>query len=155
MSILDKFTDQFKKKSHAPKLPKAAADEDASAKKPVAKKADAPKKADEAKSEVTQASAGAEASRYANVLIKPHVSEKAAHLAGRGIYVFDVPLSANKIEVRKAVEALYKVEVTSVRTQRGIGKLISRGRIFGSRNDWKKALVELKKGQTINLVEGV
>jgi large subunit ribosomal protein L23 len=155
MSILDKFTDQFKKKSHAPKLPKAAADEDVSAKKPVAKKTDAPKKADTSKSELTQAAVGTKASLYANVLVKPHVSEKAAHLAGKGIYVFDVPLATNKIEIRKAVEALYKVEVTSVRTQRGIGKRVSRGRIAGSRNDWKKALVELKKGQTINLVEGV
>jgi large subunit ribosomal protein L23 len=155
MSFLDRFTKPFKKKSLAPKLPKSAADEDTSAKKPVAKTSEPSKKADAPKKEITQASTAAEASRYADVLVKPHVSEKAAHLAGQGIYVFDVPLGANKVEIRKAVEALYKVEVTNVRTQRGIGKLISRGRIFGSRNDWKKALVELKKGQTINLVEGV
>lgn len=92
---------------------------------------------------------------HAKLLIKPHVSEKAAMLADRGIYVFDIPLSANKIEVRKAVEAIYHVHVISVRTQRGIGKVMKRGKVAGRRSDWKKALVELKKGETIALVEGV
>jgi large subunit ribosomal protein L23 len=95
------------------------------------------------------------AGSYARLLIKPHVSEKAAVLADRGIYVFDVPVSANKVEIGKAVEAIYKVSVAKVRTQRGIGKVMRRGRIKGRRNAWKKALVELKKGQTITLVEGV
>jgi large subunit ribosomal protein L23 len=151
MSFLDRFTNKKdSKKSHAPKV--AAPVEDASAKKPAA----AAKVAVNApKNEATQAATGSKIDAYANVLVKPHVSEKAAHLAEKGIYVFDVPLNANKIEIRKAVESLYKVEVTGVRTQRGIGKAIMRGRISGSRSDWKKALVELKKGQTINLVEGV
>ncbi|OGL73570.1 50S ribosomal protein L23 [Candidatus Uhrbacteria bacterium RIFCSPHIGHO2_12_FULL_60_25] len=87
--------------------------------------------------------------------MKPHVSEKAAYLADRGVYVFDVPLHANKVEIRKAVEALYKVNVTNVRTERGIGKIVRRGRVAGKRSDWKKALVEVQKGQSINLVEGV
>lgn len=92
---------------------------------------------------------------HAFTLMKPHVSEKAARLADKGVYVFDVPLDSNKVEIRKAVEAQYKVHVTAVRTIRGIGKLVSRGKISGRRNHWKKALVELKKGQTLNLVEGV
>ena len=105
--------------------------------------------------DITKPVSGGIIKRYAHTLIKPHVSEKAAHLAGRGIYIFDVPLSANKLEVRKAVEALYKVNVTNVRTIRGIGKMVRRGKITGQRNHWKKALVELKKGQTLNLVAGV
>lgn len=92
---------------------------------------------------------------HAGLLVKPHVSEKAATLADRGIYVFDVPLSANKIEIRKAVEAIYHVHVVAVRTQRGIGKFVQRGKVSGRRSDWKKALVELKHGETIALVEGV
>lgn len=88
------------------------------------------------------------------LLLKPHVSEKAASSA-KGVYVFDVPRSANKVEIRKAVEALYKVKVESVRTVRGIGKILKRGRIKGRRADWKKALVALKKGQTIDVHEGV
>ena len=92
---------------------------------------------------------------HAFTLLKPHVSEKAARLADKGIYVFDVPVTANKVEIRKAVEAQYKVSVTDVRTIRGIGKPVLRGRIAGRRNRWKKAMVELKQGQTITLVESV
>lgn len=88
-------------------------------------------------------------------LLRPHVSEKAAVAAEKGIYVFDVPVTANKVEIAKAVESFYKVNVAKVRTIRGIGKAVRRGVVRGRRNRWKKALVELKKGQTINLVEGV
>jgi large subunit ribosomal protein L23 len=111
--------------------------------------------ADAVETNVTKSASDSVTKRHAHTLIKPHVSEKAAHLAGRGVYVFDVPLSANKLEVRKAVEALYKVNVVQVRTVRGVGKMVQRGRIAGQRNNWKKALVELKKGQTLNLVAGV
>lgn len=103
----------------------------------------------------TKRSSNPRVATHAGLLIKPHVSEKAATLADRGIYVFDVPLSANKIEVRKAVEAIYHVHVVAVRTQRGIGKVMKRGKVTGRRSDWKKALVELKNGETIALVEGV
>lgn len=89
------------------------------------------------------------------VLLTPRVSEKAAFLAAKGTYVFNVPLSANKVEVRKAVESLYKVHVVSVATVRGMGKMVARGRIRGQRSDWKKALVTLKKGEKIDLHQGV
>lgn len=115
---------------------------------PTAKQNDAPKSLDAAVS-------GGLGKAQAFTLLKPHVSEKAAHLADRGIYVFDVPVTANKVEIRKAVEAQYKVSVTDVRTIRGIGKPILRGRIAGRRNRWKKAMVELKKGQIITLAERV
>lgn len=103
----------------------------------------------------TKRSSNPRVATHANFLVKPHVSEKAATLADRGIYVFDVPLTANKIEIRKAVEAIYHVHVISVRTQRGIGKVMKRGKVAGRRSAWKKALVELKHGETIALVEGV
>ncbi len=89
------------------------------------------------------------------LLVKPHVSEKAARLADQGVYVFDVSLDAEKVAVRKAVEAMYKVKVEKVRMIRGIGKPIKRGRRMSSRKDWKKALVQVKKGQTLDLYEGV
>jgi large subunit ribosomal protein L23 len=89
------------------------------------------------------------------LLVSPRVSEKAAHLAAKGTYVFNVPISANKVEVRKAVEALYKVHVTDVRTMRGKGKIVARARIAGRRNNWKKALVTLKSGEKLDLYEGV
>lgn len=88
-------------------------------------------------------------------LTTPRISEKAAFLASKGTYVFNVPISANKIEIGKAVESLYKVHVESVRTVRGIGKFVARGRIRGQRTNWKKALVTLKKGEKIDLYEGV
>jgi large subunit ribosomal protein L23 len=90
-----------------------------------------------------------------SLLVAPRVSEKAAVLSSKGTYVFNVPLSANKIEVRKAVEALYKVHVSDVRMVRGKGKVVRRGRVAGSRNDWKKALVTLKKGEKLDLYQGV
>jgi large subunit ribosomal protein L23 len=89
------------------------------------------------------------------MLLKPHVSEKAARLADRGIYVFDVTLGAEKIAIKKAVEALYGVQVKKVRMIRGIGKPVRRGRKLSRRSSWKKALVEVKSGQTIDLYEGV
>ncbi|MBI4139251.1 50S ribosomal protein L23 [Candidatus Uhrbacteria bacterium] len=91
----------------------------------------------------------------ADLLVKPHVSEKAATLASKGTYVFDVPMSANKIEVRKAVESVYDVKVEAVRISRGIGKILHRGKNVGQRARWKKALVTLKKGQSLDLYEGV
>lgn len=139
MALLDRLTH---KKKTTPK--KAAA------------KSAAPKAADSKKDAAVKTAVGAVGKAHAFTLLRPHVSEKAAHAADKGIYVFDVPVTANKVEIAKAVESQYKVEVAKVRTIRGIGKKVRRaaGRT-GHRNRWKKALVELKKGQTLNLVEGV
>lgn len=139
MALLDRLTS---KKKTAPK--KAAA------------KSATPKKADAVEGAAVKTDVGALAKPHAFTLLRPHVSEKAARAADSGIYIFDVPVTANKVEIAKAVAAQYRVEVAKVRTIRGIGKLVHRaaGRT-GRRNRWKKALVELKKGQTLNLVEGV
>ncbi len=88
-------------------------------------------------------------------LVKPLVTEKAANLAESGKYAFIVSINANKIEVAKAVSDVYGVEVESVNIIRMKGKAVSRGRIRGSRSDFKKAVVTLKKGQTIQIYEGV
>ncbi|MFZ6014876.1 MAG: 50S ribosomal protein L23 [Patescibacteria group bacterium] len=89
------------------------------------------------------------------LLLAPKVSEKAAYLASKNVYVFEVPVTAEKIEIAKAVQDLYGVKVIGIRTIRGRGKAIQRGRKTGRRNNWKKALVSVKKGQTIDLYEGV
>jgi len=128
---------------------------DAPAKKPAAKKI-APKKA-VAKSEKSDKPAvtskvDAQALR---LLTKPHVSEKAARLADAGTYVFQVPMNAEKVSIRKAVESLYGVNVESVRIIRTSGKPVRRGKRVTFRHDVKKALVTLKKGQTLSLYEGV
>ncbi|MBD3251795.1 50S ribosomal protein L23 [Candidatus Uhrbacteria bacterium] len=151
MALFDRFKKDGKKPA-APAAKASAVKTDAKKPAPATTKA-TPAAATDAKKEVSIIDA--KAGSYAHLLLKPHVSEKAAVLADKGIYVFDVPVSANKVEIGKAVEAIYKVNVAKVRTQRGLGKAVRRGRMTGRRNAWKKALVELKKGQTISLVEGV
>jgi large subunit ribosomal protein L23 len=90
-----------------------------------------------------------------NLIITPRVSEKAYGQAGSlNTYVFVVPLSANKIEVKKAVETQYEVNVTKVNIVLIDGKskksYTKRGRtIKGQRADIKKAYVTIKQGQTI------
>jgi len=144
MAILDRF----KKKSST-----STASKKTPSRKEAVKQSDVSKESEQIVD--TKSSSHSKSAKYAHLLLKPHVSEKAAMLADSAIYVFDVPLSANKIEVRKAVEAMYHVHVISVRTQRGIGKVMQRGKVSGRRSAWKKALVQLKNGETIALVEGV
>ncbi len=110
--------------------------------------------AKEDKQAVSMAAKGQAGMSY-RLLRSPRVSEKAAILASKNIYVFNVPLDAEKIEIAKAVKDLYGVSVIAVRTLRGIGKYYTRGRVRGQRNNWKKAYVEVKSGQKIDLYEGV
>lgn len=141
------FLDTFRKKTAAPnkKSAKASAAE-AKTSSPVEQEASA--------SVVSQKkSMGNELSF--RLLRKPHVSEKAAYLAQSGTYVFDVPVDAEKVSIKKAVESLYQVKVSAVRTIRHEGKPVTRGRRGGERQRWKKALVTLVKGQTIDIYEGV
>ena len=62
---------------------------------------------------------------------------------------FEVHTDANKIQIRAAVEKLFKVKVEDVRTANMVGKLRRRGRFSGYRSDWKKAYVKLKVGQKV------
>ncbi len=89
------------------------------------------------------------------LLSRPHVSEKAARLGAQNVYVFDVTLQAEKIAIKRAVESLYHVKVVAVRTIRGLGKPVRRGRRPSARSDWKKALVTIAAGQKIDLYAGV
>lgn len=86
-----------------------------------------------------------------DILIQPIVTEKTTALMEEGKYTFRVPLAATKIEVRQAVEQIFKVKVESVNTMRYEGKLKRLGRTQGRRSDWKKAIVTLKPGETIEL----
>ncbi len=78
-------------------------------------------------------------------------TEKGAVLAGARKYLFSVATSSNKIEIKKAIENLYKVKVQDVNTQRVAGKPKRVRRDLGYRPDWKKAVVTLKEGQKIDL----
>ncbi len=87
------------------------------------------------------------------LILTPKISEKAMHLAERGIYVFEVPTNTNKIEVAKAVEAAFKVNVTDVNIVIAKGKVKRFRRFLGRERDVKKAMVKVKAGQAITLFE--
>ena len=70
-------------------------------------------------------------------------------------YFFEVARDANKIEIKRAVEAVFNVKVDSVQTMQMQGKTKRQGRWVGRRNDWKKAIVKLKPDQKIELFEQI
>ena len=83
-----------------------------------------------------------------SVLRSPLITEKGSVLRDtENLYLFRVAMAANKIEIKKAVEELFKVKVQSVRTLRVHGKVKRVGRFEGKRPDWKKAYVTLKPGE--------
>jgi len=88
-------------------------------------------------------------------LIRPLITEKAAHLATEGKYVFEVSRDSNKIEVAKSIEEIYGFRPVKVNIVNMKGKRKMQGRISGKRKDWKKAIVSLKKGESIDIYEGV
>lgn len=83
------------------------------------------------------------------ILVRPLVSEKSYIGAGKGQYHFIVSRDANKIEVRNAVEKVYDVKVVRVNIINVRGKARNFGKTQGRTSAWKKAIVTLKKGQTI------
>jgi large subunit ribosomal protein L23 len=103
---------------------------------------------DKKKEATAPAQVGAEV-RIPSVLIQPRISEKAGHLTSLNKYVFKVKPSANKIEVKKAVESFYKVKVVQVNMVRNQGKNRNFGRTAGRTSDFKKAIITLKKGDKI------
>ncbi|MEO5929800.1 MAG: 50S ribosomal protein L23 [Candidatus Kapaibacterium sp.] len=90
------------------------------------------------------------------VLKRPILSEKSSQLNEKGQYVFEVITSANKIEIRKAIEERYRVGVTSVRTitikPRQKVQLSRKGYIQGKTALRKKAIITVKPGQTIDVI---
>ncbi|MFW0862519.1 MAG: 50S ribosomal protein L23 [Candidatus Komeilibacteria bacterium] len=86
---------------------------------------------------------------------RPVITEKATYLASENKYIFEVAMNANKIEVRKAIEKLYNVNVIKVNIIRSRGKKVTYGRISGKTRKTKKAIVTLKQGQSISVYEGV
>lgn len=91
--------------------------------------------------------------RSYHIIQKPVITEKATDAsADRNAYTFHVPLDANKVEIREAIQSLFEVKVKSVNTLRVRGKWRRRGRIVGSTSPWKKAVVVLAEGQTIDVL---
>ena len=90
-----------------------------------------------------------------DVLIRPLVTEKTTAMIQDNKYTFVVPLRVNKVEIRQAVEQIFKVKVLAVYTIRVMGKTKRMGKTQGKRPDYKKAIVKLAPGQNIEFFEGV
>ncbi len=90
------------------------------------------------------------------IIKKPLITEKGSKLKeSQNKIVIQVSPDANKIEIKDAVEAVFKVKVDEVRTMVFKGKRKRMGARQGVRSDWKKAVVTLKEGQTVEYLEGV
>ena len=91
-----------------------------------------------------------------DVIVRPIVTEKSTDLLDRnGKYSFVVARDANKVEIARAVEKLFNVHVREVRTMQYRGKERRVGRTIGRRASWKKAVVTLREGETIEIFQGV
>lgn len=90
-----------------------------------------------------------------DVLVGPLLTEKGAAMKEKENKVlFRVSRNANKIEIKKAVEEIFKVKVDFVSTINCKGKKKRLGKYEGRRSDWKKAIVTLKEGEKLEIIEG-
>jgi len=88
-------------------------------------------------------------------VVRPLITEKtSAAYQDRGEYTFEVHPDASKPQIRQAIEDLFGVKVTDVWTSNVRGKLKRMGRTEGRRPNWKKAIVKLREGDTIEIFEG-
>ena len=104
------------------------------------------------KQKTEHVSKGGKGERFSHILVRPRISEKAALQSGGNSYIFDVAQSANKIEIKKAIKEIYnvlpvKVNVLNVKPK----QKIVRG-VLGRTSSFKKAIVFLKDGDTIEFV---
>ncbi|NMB25548.1 MAG: 50S ribosomal protein L23 [Firmicutes bacterium] len=90
-----------------------------------------------------------------SIIRRPIVSERTMALMEDNKYTFVVDLRATKPQIREAVERAFNVEVEKVNTMRVRGKVRRMGRYEGKRPDWKKAIVTVKDGQSIELFDGI
>jgi len=89
------------------------------------------------------------------VIVRPIVTEKNTMLNEVGKYCFEVAPHSNKIEIKRAVEEIFKVHVTTVNVLKVPGKMRRMGRTSGMTRSWKKAIVTLAAGERIELFQGV
>ncbi len=94
-------------------------------------------------------------SKILEVIRRPVVTEKTTILAGASQYVFQVARTANKVQIKEAVEEAFEVDVLNVRTSTVPGKMRRVGKNRGMTQPWKKAVVTVMPGQKIEVFEGV
>ena len=92
---------------------------------------------------------------HSQVVIRPVVSEKSYVLAAAGKYTFRVHPDAHKTQIRQSIEALFDVSVVSVHTLSVKSKPKRRGAIHGRTRSWKKAIVQVREGDTIPIFQGL
>ena len=147
MSIFDKFTK--KGEDEAVSTPEKA-------KVSIARKdevvAEAKKETVEAKKTKATTDNG---SKVYGILVRPLITEKATNLSKSNQYVFEVSVKANKIQIAHAIEARYGVKPAKVNVLNNFGKVVRRGKSTGRTKDWRKAIVTLPVGKSIQIHEGV
>lgn len=95
-------------------------------------------------------------SNSSQVIKRPIITEKGTVLREvNSQYVFEVALKSNKNQIKEALKRLFDVDATEVRTSVVRGKYVRVGRSRGKKSNWKKAIVTLKEGQSIELFDGV
>ena len=91
-----------------------------------------------------------------SVIKRPLFTEKGSNLKeAENKILVEVSMDANKLEIKKAIEEIFKVKVDKVATIKVTGKWKRYGKFLGQRSDKKKALITLKKGEKLDFVEGV
>jgi large subunit ribosomal protein L23 len=90
-----------------------------------------------------------------DIIVRPIITEKSSQLKETGNqYIFEVRKDSNKIEIKKAVEKLFKVKVLAVQVALMEGKERKLGKFSGKKPDWKKAVVKLSPKDKITIFEG-
>jgi len=90
-----------------------------------------------------------------DVIKRPLLTEKGAHLKeAENKVLLEVSTSANKHEIKQAIEEIFKVKVEKIATVKVKGKIKTQGRFSGKRPDRKKAWVTLKQGEKLDFIEG-
>lgn len=89
-------------------------------------------------------------SKFHSTIIAPSITEKNTILREENKYVFEVDRKSNKAQIKKAIESLFNVKVEAINTMIVKGKKKRMGRFTGYRPNWKKAIVKLAEGQTID-----
>jgi large subunit ribosomal protein L23 len=91
-----------------------------------------------------------------DIIRRPIISEKSMDNMSDRKYTFEVPVDVNKIQIKQAIEEIYKVKVEKVTTMRVLGKIKRMGAHSGKRPDWKKAMVKLTAdSKSIEFFEGM
>jgi len=154
------FLDKFKKKSADEKILKDEAGQKEEKPKKIDIKESKVKTEENDKKEVkkpgtSEGDIKGKTSQSYRILIKPLITEKAGDLGAINKYVFAVNPRMNKVEVKKAIRTIYKVEPVKISISNFSGKNVKYGRIRGKTKNWKKAIITLKEGDKIEVYEGV